>query len=245
MGAFDRVSDRFRRWVADRDLAVAKPAVTVDPPVDAVEEARLWARLREDPNDARDFALLADVVRRRASEHAEGDRQTAADDAVWALSEELAHSPRAWYPLIELARLSVHDDREASLRRLATAAERDPSGAALATGLAMLIDAGMPGDALNLGVGHWRPREHDPAAGEHLVEAAIAAGRHGEARRHLDALALHPDTPRVQALLTRLDRRITASEQGRPLARPPVVDVREVDLTKPEPPPRRKGFLRR
>ena len=53
--------------------------------------------------------------------------QRAADLAVWALAEELAGHPRAWYPLIELARLSVHDDHEGALRRLAI---MQPIGAA-------------------------------------------------------------------------------------------------------------------
>jgi hypothetical protein len=238
MGAFERI----RRRLGAHGVPLVGPAARADLPVDAVEEARLWARLREDPNDAREFAMLADVVRRRAGQgHVEGDRQRAADDAVWALSEELAHSPRAWYPLIEMARLSVHDDREASLRRLGTAAERDPSGRALAT----LLDSGMHGEALSLGVGHWRPREHDLAAGEHVVEAAIAAGRYADAHRHLEALALHPDTRQVEALRGRLARRVAAAEQGKVVTRPPVVDVREVDVTDVAAPPRRRGFLRR
>ena len=81
-----------------------------------------------------------------------------ADDAVWALAEELAHSPRAWYPLIELGRLSVHDDREQALRRLATASDRDPTGCALAEGRADAPRGGPAAEALGLGVGHWRPR---------------------------------------------------------------------------------------
>lgn len=190
-------------------------------------EARLWALLREDPNDVRAFARLAEIVRRNAGEDPPvGDQQRAADDAVWALAEELAHSGRAWYPLIELARLSVHDDREAALRRLATAAERDPTGRALATGLQMLRDAGLPDEALGLGVGHWRPREHDVEAGRQLVEAAVEAGRKADARRHLDALMLHPDVGRVEQLRAELERRITEAEHSR-TGGIPVVDIRE------------------
>ncbi len=238
--------DRLLRRVAPGGGAQTRMAGEEDP-VDADdesngEEARLWAVLREDPNDALAFARLAELVRRHAGEgHPAGDRQRAADDAVWALAEELAHSGRAWYPLIELARLSVHDDREAALRRLATATDRDPTGRALATGLQMLRDAGLPDEALGLGVGHWRPREHDVEAGKQLVEAAVEAGRKADARRHLDALLLHPDVGRVQQLRVELERRITEAEQLRS-GGIPVVDIRE----HPEPPKGSSGLsLRR
>lgn len=188
-------------------------------PLDAVEETRLRTRLHDDPNDEQAFARLADIVRRRAAEgHAGGDPQRAADDAVWALAEELAGNPRAWFPLIELARLSVHEDRDGALRRLGTAAERDPTGRALAEGVAMLRSAGMPSDALGLGVGHWRPNEHDVDAGRQLVHAAVEAGRFGEARRHLEVLSQHPDQGRVAPLRAQLEREITAADQ-RPRSR--------------------------
>ena len=63
------------------------------------------------------------------------------------------------------------------MRRLATAAERDPSGKALSEGLAVLREAGLPVEALGLGVGHWRVREQDPAVGRQLVLAALEAER--------------------------------------------------------------------
>jgi hypothetical protein len=187
----------------------------------SLPEDDLRAHLKnDDPNDVEAFARLAETVRRRAAEgHPEQDRARAANDAVWALAEELAHSSKAWYPLVEMARLSIEDDREAALRRLSTAAERDSTGRALAMGLQMLRETGHPGDALNVGVGHWRPREHDIEAGRQLVEAAIEAGRHGEARRHLEALSMHPDQGRVAALRAELERRIAQSE--------PVRDVRD------------------
>jgi hypothetical protein len=190
--------------------------------VASLPEDDLRAHLKnDDPNDVEAFARLAETVRQRAAEgHPEQDRVRAANDAVWALAEELAHSQKAWYPLVEMARLSIEDDREASLRRLSTAAERDPTGRALAMGLQMLRETGHPGDALNLGVGHWRPRDHDIEAGRQLVEAAIEAGRHGEARRHLDALSAHPDQGRAAALRAELERRIAQSEPARERTEP-------------------------
>ena len=96
-------------------------------PATPAEEARLWAVLREDPNDVESFARLAEIVRRRAAEgHRGGDPRKAADDAVWALAEELAHSGAPGTRWSSSARLSIHDDRDGALRRLATAADRDP-----------------------------------------------------------------------------------------------------------------------
>jgi len=190
------------------------------------DEGLLRERLSQDPNDIEAFARLAEVVRRRAIEGhgadsvAELDRNRAADDAVWALAEELAWSGRAWYPLVELARLSIEEDREAALKRLGTASERDPSGRALASGLHMLREAGHPADALSLGLGHWRPAEHDVEAGRELVEAAVEADRLADARRHLDALLAHPDQARVEELRPELERLVAGG------ARPRVVDVR-------------------
>src|SRR5919199_4670491 len=187
MGVLDRIR---RRLAGEQPPAQERPAVAAPVAPTPAEEARLWAVLREDPNDVQSFHALAEIVRRWGEEgHEGGDPRKAADDAVWSLAEELAHSPRAWYPLIELGRLSVHDDREQALKRLATASDRDPSGIALATAVAMLREEGRPADALGLGVGHWRPREHDVEVGRQLVLAAIEAGRAGEARRTLEALS--------------------------------------------------------
>ncbi len=158
-------------------------------------EQSLRARLAEDPNDAEAFSCLAEIIRREAGDgHAESEQHPhTAADAEWALAEELAQNPKAWFPLIELGRLSLHQDPDGSHRRLMIAAERESTGRALAEGLAMLRREGMPELALSLGVGHWRPREHVPGAGKELVRAAAEAGRISEARRHLDALAEHPE----------------------------------------------------
>jgi hypothetical protein len=176
---------------------------------DRSEEEALRARLGEDPNDVAAFDRLAEIVRAMgALSHEGGDPQRGAQDSVWALAEEVAQNNRAWYPLIELARLSIDDDRETALRRLSTAADRDPSGEALALGLGTLREAGHANDALNLGVGHWRPREHTIAAGREVILAAIEAQRLSEARRHLAALADHPDQAAVQALRDELGDRV-------------------------------------
>jgi len=175
-------------------------------------EEQLRQTLRNDPNDVVAFAELAEVVRATAAiGHEVEDPRRAADDAVWALAEELAHSPRAWYPLVEMARLSIEHDRESAMRRLGTAAERDASGQALVMGIDMLRETGHPGDALNLGVGHWRPSEHAPDVARALVEAALAAGRPGEARRLLAAIADHPDRGGAEAVTKRMQRAIADS----------------------------------
>jgi uncharacterized membrane protein YgcG len=207
MGALDRLRQRS----TDDDGAGGGEAVFTE---DRSEEEALRVRLLDDPNDAAAFDRLAKIVRSRAVEgHDAGDPQREADDAVWALAEEIAQSSRAWYPLIQLARLSIDDDREVALRRLATAADRDPSGEALAHGLATLREAGHSVDALNLGVGHWRPREHVVEAGRQLIEASIESDRHGEARRHLDAMAAHPDQEGVERLRSELEGRIARAER--------------------------------
>src|SRR3954469_14346131 len=194
MGALDRIR---RRLNSGRPPAPREP----DPPAALAtpeEEARLWAVLREDPNDVQSFHALAEIVRGWAAEgHAAGDPRKAADDAGWSLAEELAHSGKAWYPLIELGRLSVHDDREQALRRFATASDRDPSGKALAQGVQVLRDEGLPSEAIGLGVGHWRPREHQVEVGRQLVLAAIEARRPSDARRNLENLTLSGDAEAV------------------------------------------------
>ena len=188
-------------------------------------EAALRETLHEDPNDETAFAALVETVRTRAAEahvaddpaegHEAEDARRAADNAVWALAEELAQSPKAWRPLLVMGRLSLADDREAALRRLGIAAERDPSGRALAEALAILREAHMNDDALSLGVGHWRPREHDVEAGRHLVAAAIDSGRLAEARRHLKALGEHPDQGRVAPLRAELEDAIARADRAR------------------------------
>lgn len=197
---------------------------------DEIHEDALRAQLADDPNNAEAFSALADMVRRHAAEgHPAEDplrdtydeptaaelRKQAADLAVWSLAEEIAGNPRGWYPLIELGRLSLAEDPEGAVRRLTTAAERDPEGRALADGLAILRQAGMPVEALGLGVGHWRVRDHTLEVGRHLVRAALEAERPFEAKQHLRAMELHPDSAAVAKLRGELEQEIAAAEQPR------------------------------
>lgn len=195
----------------------------------AVEED-LRHRLQEDPNDQRAFEQLVAIIRKRAiaeAQQTEGAQHSDADpgltgaidldlrkvsqDAIWAVAEELAGNSRAWYPLIEMARLSVADDREAALRRLGTAADREPSGEALLAGLRMLRREELAGEALSLGTGHWRPKEHSLEVGREMVEAALDADRPGDARRNLEAIASHPDTDAAERLTKKLAVRVPAA----------------------------------
>lgn len=207
MAVFPRFRKLFQRPTTVSRVGVRRPTSGA-PAGDEPREDRLRARLTADPNDVEAFRELADLVRRRADgphpaedpltpaedvETVEEERARRGDLAVWALAEELAGHPRAWYPLVELARLSVAEDHEQAVRRLVTAHERDASGTALAHGLGVLRDAERPHEALSLGTGHWRAREHDLEVGRNLVLAALEAGRPDEAERHLAALDLHPD----------------------------------------------------
>lgn len=190
-------------------------------------EGALRERLTVDPNDAVAFAELAEIVRRHAAEgHGPGApssdtpeaRARAADDAVWALAEELARNPRAWLPLVELARLSVADDFDGAVRRLGIASDRDPTGQALLEGLLVLREAGLNDAALSLGTGHWRPAEHKPEVGREMVQAALAAGRLGEAKRHRAALMEHPDTGQTTVLAADLERQISKAKPSKTLS---------------------------
>jgi hypothetical protein len=219
--------DRLRRRVT----TVARPRVALPersgPRVRQTEggaEGALRAQLTADPNDATAFAELAEIVRRNAAAgHGPGtggpntpeSRARASDDAVWALAEELAHSPRAWFPLVELARLSVADDLDGAVRRLGIASDRDPSGQALLEGLIVLREAGLNDAALSFGTGHWRPSEHLPEVGREMVRAALAAGRFGEAKRHRAALMAHPDTEQTTVLVADLERQIAKAKPSK------------------------------
>ena len=223
--------DRLRRRVK----TVARPRSPVPerrpgPRVRQVEtgtEGALRERLAADPNDAAAFAELAEIVRRHAAEgHGPGApsqdtpqaKASGAAVVVWALAEELAHNPRAWFPLVELARLSVADDFDGALRRLAIASDRDPTGQALLEGLLVLREAGLNDAALSLGTGHWRPSEHMPEVGREMVMAALASGRLSEAKRHRAALLENHDTPRTTAIAADLERQISKAKPSKSLS---------------------------
>lgn len=226
MAILKRLQGLVRHKSTPSRVGIRRPTAAPAPP-DTAREDTLRARLSADPNDASAFAALADIVRRRARESVPdpltaphpADLHRAANLAVWSLAEELAGNPRAWYPLVELARLSLADDSEAALRRLASACERDPSGRAVAEGVRMLREANLPAMALGLGVGHWSPRQHVAEAGRHVVLAALDAGRPLEARRYLEALA---NAPHQQA---------AAAREIRAQLEPLVADAEEVGRT--------------
>ena len=66
----------------------------------------------------------------------------------------------------------------------------------------------LPGEALGLGIGHWRPREHTPEVARQMVLAALEAERPLEAKQHLRALEEHTDALKTAALRAELARMI-------------------------------------
>jgi len=194
---------------------------------DAAHEDGLRAMLSDNPNNEQAFRALAEIVRRHATApHEDEDPLTAsldptararqADLAVWALAEEFSGNPRAWYPLLELARLSIHHDHDGAIRRLATAAERDSTGEALAEGLSILREANLPVEAIGLGIGQWRPLEHTPRAAKHLIAATLEADRPFDARRHLEAIQGHRDAKAAAAVAAEFEAKIAQAESDAP-----------------------------
>ncbi|PWD49524.1 hypothetical protein C8046_01105 [Serinibacter arcticus] len=180
-------------------------------------EHELREQLAHDPNDEAAFDALVEIVRERADEGTHLDPLTAApetpvaqDHAVWALAEELAGQPRAWLPLIVLARLSLEADHESAMRRLHLACERETTGLALTHAVAMLRDADAPAEAIAFGVSHWELASRDPEAGGEVVLAALETGRIEEARRLLDSL--EATTPALSARIGDLNRLVEAAE---------------------------------
>ncbi len=190
---------------------------------DSAHEDGLRAMLSDNPNNAQAFRDLAEIVRRHATApHNDEDplaasldptaRARQADLAVWALAEEFSGNPKAWYPLIELARLSIEHDHDGAIRRLATAAERDSTGEALAEGLAILREANLNGEAIGLGIAQWRPLEHTPRAASHLIGAMLDSGRPSDARRYLEAIKTHSDAKAVAAVKAEFADKISRAE---------------------------------
>lgn len=194
-------------------------------------EEELRAQLAANPNDRKAFDALAEIVRQRADEgtrldpltgdpDAEFEHDPSAEvgtttelttqqnDAIWALAEELAASPRAWLPLVVMARLSLGSDREGAMRRLNLACERETTGLALAHAVAMLRDAGVATEAVTFGVAHWDLASRDAEAGGEVIMAALETGRIEEARRLLDSL----EGSSSSAQIGDLDRLVEAAE---------------------------------
>lgn len=174
--------------------------------------------LAYDPNDAAAFFALVEIVSSHAPVPADDDLDpltAAAPDpealtqlAVWSLGEELAGNPIAWFPLVQLARLSLADDTESALRRLTTACERDPSGQALVAAMVMLREAQKTHDAFNIGVGQGRVRDQIPEVGLELVRTALALGRIQDAQTNLELLAEHPQHNQIRSSVAELRQKI-------------------------------------
>lgn len=155
--------------------------------------------LYDNPNDIAAFQGLAEIVEQavKASEVEDpltADTRHVADQAnlaMWSLAEELSGRPNAWYPLIELARLSVDSDIEGANRRLNTAIERDTTGRALGEAIKILREAGHADAGISLGIAHWDPAEHKFAAGEQIIMAAVDAEKPEVARKHFTTLDEH------------------------------------------------------
>lgn len=157
--------------------------------------------LSNDPNDISAFEELASIIKnaetdRNPADPLTGDRvtpetgETSTDSELilYALSEEIGSDSRAWYPLVQLARLSGADDSESARRYLETAADRDESGLALAEGVKLLRETGQHDAAIQLGLGRWQPKTQTPTVGEELVNAALEANKLDEARTYVNIL---------------------------------------------------------
>ncbi|MGV4324360.1 hypothetical protein K5713_04355 [Trueperella pyogenes] len=160
-----------------------------------VEEAlELREKLAEDPNDIAAFEELASLITSFAHTRVPADPLTGdagpADPnlVLWALSEEIGSDPRAWYPLIQLARLAGPEDSDAAQRYLETAADREESGLALAEGIKLLRESGQYEAAIQLGLGRWKPAQQSPGVAEELVSAALAARKLSDARGYVQIL---------------------------------------------------------
>lgn len=175
--AFDELADIVRRAEVAEEPA--------DPLRDSGPDSVAVAEVAASPAEA--DSLSASAVSGSTPASAESKaRPERAELALWALAEEIGAQSRAWYPLIELARLAVVTDLDGAVRRIQTAIEREDSGEALARGVQVLREAGAPATGLAVGLGHWSPAQQIIAAGEQIVLAAHEAGRDAEAQRLLD-----------------------------------------------------------
>ena len=199
---------------------------------DTLHEDALRSMLSDDPNNERAFGALAEIVRRRAAEaspDARPARRPDRRDRAAARRRPGRLGARRGARRQPARLVPAHRGRPPlGARRprghAAPARPRPPSatrpGTALVEAWPLLREAGLPVDALGLGVGHWRPREHDPEVARQLVLAAIEAGRPLEAKQHLAALDLYPDQRGGRAS----SRRARAARSRTPSRRSPAPD---------------------
>jgi len=197
----------------------------------APQEDALRALLMDDPNNENAFRALVNVVKKNCSRESDGaldplkaletgeipviiqnDRETQENLAVWALAEEFSGHPRAWFPVVELARLSLHEDPEEAIRRLTAAVVKDASGRALERSISLLLENELAAEAYNLGLGLWRPNEHPAATGISVVRAALASHRVADARREYEKLLVHVDPADVRELDSTLEAELRNAE---------------------------------
>lgn len=169
---------------------------TAEPGEHPEQVKRLRERLSADPNDIEAFTELVEIAQNAEAQHPPADPLIAehagtgtapavsANLAIWALAEELSGNPSSWYPQLQLAKLSLPADAAGAVRCLHTVADRNPSGQVLAACINILAQAGMPDQALSLGLAHWDPATHGFGAARALIEAALAAGREKDARTY-------------------------------------------------------------
>lgn len=193
--------------------------------MDEIERAvELRDELSTDPNNIAAFEELASIIKNAENlrtpadpltgEKVASETDTPATDpelVLWALSEEIGSDSRAWYPLVQLARLSGGEDSETARRYLETAADRDESGLALAEGVKLLRESGQHDAAIQLGLGRWQPEDHTASVGEELVNAALEANKYDEARGYINILK---DAGATDALVDELSLALATMEEA-------------------------------
>ncbi|SDU81515.1 hypothetical protein [Arcanobacterium phocae] len=161
---------------------------------------QLRVDLDSDPNNQEAFEELISLIRKLGQSSPTADPLTADDVqhrktpvklVLLALSEDLASDSRAWYPLIQLAKITIDDDPAAAVHQIEVAAAREESGRALAEGIHLLVEADQPDTAMQVGMGRWNPENDIPDVGIELIKAAVETGKISDAQRFLTALEQH------------------------------------------------------
>lgn len=204
MAKMPRIRDLHERPPSDSALTVGQRRESPHTHnINVVQEDALRALLADDPNNANAFKALVDVVARNCSfetsenqdplhgnQHDDADAQNRRV-SLWALAEEYSGHPKAWRPLVELARLSIELEPSEALRRLQAAVARDASGEALAEAVKLYVEKDRAAEAYNLAIGQWKAREHVPEAGVAIVRAAVLSEKQLEADIALRELLQH------------------------------------------------------